>query len=64
MIPFDLSYIGIAHSHPSGNASPSSEDLNHFFGRIMMIAGAPYFENMLRVYNNKGEKIPLEIELN
>jgi len=62
MIPFDLSYIGTAHSHPSGNPSPSTGDLNNFFGRVMMIAGYPYTENMVRVYNSKGETLRLEIE--
>lgn len=61
MIPFDLSIIGIAHSHPSGNNSPSLEDLNGIFGRLMMIAGYPYNEGALAVYNGKGEKLEFTI---
>jgi proteasome lid subunit RPN8/RPN11 len=61
MIPFDLSIIGVAHSHPSGNASPSTGDLNNPYGRIMMIVGYPYDEASLRVYTSKGEKLPYSI---
>jgi proteasome lid subunit RPN8/RPN11 len=56
-IPFDLSIIGVAHSHPSGNNSPSMADLNGIFGRLMLIAGYPYDERALAVYNSKGEKL-------
>lgn len=61
MIPFDLSIIGVAHSHPSGNNSPSLEDLNGIYGRLMMIAGYPYNEGALAVYNSKGEKLSFTI---
>jgi len=57
MIPFDLSIIGVAHSHPSGNNNPSLEDLNGIFGRLMIIAGYPYDEGSLAVYDSKGEKL-------
>jgi proteasome lid subunit RPN8/RPN11 len=57
MIPFDLSIIGVAHSHPSGNNTPSMEDLNGIYGRLMIIAGYPYTERSLAVYNSKGEKL-------
>jgi proteasome lid subunit RPN8/RPN11 len=62
MVPFDMSYIGAAHSHPSGNASPSPADLNHFFGRVMMIAGYPYHETCVRAYNSKGDLLLLSVE--
>ena len=32
MIPIDLSYVGVAHSHPSGHAVPSHQDLLHITG--------------------------------
>lgn len=57
MIPFDLSIIGVAHSHPSGNNTPSIQDLNSVYGRLMIIAGYPYSEGSLAVYNSKGEKL-------
>ena len=31
-LPFDMSYVGIVHSHPSGSAEPSVTDLHNFFG--------------------------------
>lgn len=58
-LPLDFSIIGVAHSHPSGEATPSLEDLNHFYGKIMIIAGYPYDE--VCVYNSKAKKIPFEI---
>lgn len=61
MIPFDLSIIGVAHSHPSGNASPSTEDLNYFYGRLMIIAGWPYTERDIRAYNSKGERLDVTL---
>ena len=57
MIPFDLSIIGVAHSHPSGNNSPSVQDLNAIYGRLMMIAGYPYDERSLAVYDGKGKEL-------
>jgi proteasome lid subunit RPN8/RPN11 len=29
-LPFDMSYLGIVHSHPSGSAEPSVTDLHNF----------------------------------
>jgi proteasome lid subunit RPN8/RPN11 len=33
MLPIDLSFVGVAHSHPSGHAVPSHQDLLHAMGR-------------------------------
>lgn len=62
MLPFDLSIIGIAHSHPSGSNVPSTEDLNNFYGKLMIIAAYPYDEWSMGVYNSKAQKIPYEIK--
>ena len=60
MLPMDFSLVGTVHSHPSGNINPSSMDLNHFFGRILMIVGFPYNgEEHVAVYNSEGMKLPL-----
>jgi proteasome lid subunit RPN8/RPN11 len=40
-LPFDMSYIGIVHSHPSGSAEPSVTDLHNFFGLISLIVQSP-----------------------
>ncbi len=62
MLPMDFSVVGTVHSHPSGNTNPSTVDLNHFFGRILMIVGFPFVSlQNVAVYNSKGEKLPLHI---
>jgi proteasome lid subunit RPN8/RPN11 len=44
-LPFDLSYVGIAHSHPSGPATPSVTDMHNFFGLVAIIVKFPYEDN-------------------
>ncbi len=63
MMPMDLSYVGVAHSHPSGHAHPSHQDVLHVTGKIMVIAGAPYTdESCLKVFNVHGEPLPFEVK--
>ncbi len=58
MLPLDLSIMGTAHSHPSGILSPSLEDLNHFYSRIMVITAYPYgSEKQLAVYDRDGKVV-------
>ena len=62
MLPIDFSIVGTAHSHPSGNLTPSPADLNHFWGKILMIVGFPFADDRnVAVYNHKGEKLTLKI---
>lgn len=62
MIPFDLSILGVVHSHPSGILKPSIYDLNHFYGRIMMIAAYPYYSaKNIAIFNNQGKMIPFTL---
>jgi proteasome lid subunit RPN8/RPN11 len=62
MLPMDFSMVGTVHSHPSGNIHPSSVDLNHFFGRILMIVGFPFAsEQNVAVYDSKGEQVPFQV---
>jgi proteasome lid subunit RPN8/RPN11 len=62
MLPGDFSLVGTVHSHPSGDISPSHVDLNHFFGRILMIVGYPFEgEDCVAVYDSNGDKLPLHI---
>jgi proteasome lid subunit RPN8/RPN11 len=58
-----LSVVGLVHSHPSGNFSPSGADLHFFskFGNTHIIVGMPYNEKSWQAYNGKGERIELEI---
>lgn len=62
MLPMDFSLIGTVHSHPSGTARPSVEDLNRSFGRIIMVVTYPFLgrKNVI-VFNRSGEKIPLQL---
>ena len=62
MLPMDLTLIGTAHSHPSGNVNPSTGDSHNFYGRIMMIVGPPYSQPNVAVYNKKGESLKIEVE--
>ena len=62
MLPGDFSLVGTVHSHPSGNISPSHVDMNHFFGRILMIVGPPFEgKSCVAVYDSNADKILLEI---
>jgi len=62
MVPIDLSYLGVAHSHPSGNHHPSQEDLLHASGRIMVIMGYPFANTYnLGVYDHNGREVPFEV---
>jgi len=62
MLPMDFSIVGTVHSHPSGNLTPSTADLNHVFGIVLMIVGFPFEdERNVAVYNHNGEKLTLQI---
>jgi proteasome lid subunit RPN8/RPN11 len=62
MLPMDFSIVGTVHSHPSGNITPSTVDLNHFFGRVLMIVGFPFTSAQnVAVYDANGEKLQLQV---
>ncbi len=62
MLPMDFSVVGSVHSHPSGNLNPSNVDLNHFFGRVLMIVGFPFASiQNVGVYDSKGKKIQVKV---
>lgn len=62
MMPMDFSVVGTVHSHPSGNFMPSSTDLNHFFGRVLMIVAFPFLsEKDVAIYNHSGERLILDV---
>jgi proteasome lid subunit RPN8/RPN11 len=60
-LPFDLSYLGIVHSHPSGSAEPSLTDLHNFFGLVSLIVQFPYDDDDFFAWDSKGNSIKLEI---
>ena len=58
-LPFDMSYVGIIHSHPSGSAEPSVTDLHNFFGLVSMIVKSPYDDDSIFAWDSNGNAIPL-----
>lgn len=63
MVPVDLSFVGVAHSHPSGYAVPSHQDMLHMMGKVMMIAGFPYEDpSSVKIYNSRGEPVNYSID--
>jgi len=60
-LPFDLSYMGTAHSHPGGSNKPSLEDLNHFYGVVSLIISHPYEDESLGAYDRSGNALELRI---
>ena len=61
-LPFDNSYIGIIHSHPSGSAEPSVTDLNNFFGLVSLIIKFPYEDDSIFAWDSSGNSISLTID--
>ena len=60
-LPFDMSYLGIVHSHPSGSAEPSVTDLHNFFGLVSLIVKYPYDDDSIFAWDSNGHEIPLSI---
>jgi proteasome lid subunit RPN8/RPN11 len=61
MLPIDFTVVGTAHSHPSGNLTPSVGDLHNFYGRVMMILGPPFTREAVRAYGKGGEELEIYI---
>lgn len=61
-LPFDMSYIGIVHSHPSGSAEPSVTDLHNFFGLVSIIVKSPYSDDSVFAWDSGGNAIPISIK--
>ena len=62
MLPIDFSIMGTMHSHPSGAQRPSTMDLNHFYGKIMIITAYPYrSEQDIIVLDGEGNNVNYEI---
>jgi proteasome lid subunit RPN8/RPN11 len=61
-LPFDSSYVGTVHSHPSGSNRPSLEDLNRgFFGSVSIIIAYPYEDETMAAYDSSGNKLEIKI---
>lgn len=62
MLP-NIPTVGTVHSHPSGDNTPSSVDLELFDkkGQYHIIVAAPYDDSSWVCYNNKGEPVSLQV---
>jgi proteasome lid subunit RPN8/RPN11 len=61
-LPFDSSYVGTAHSHPSRSNRPSLEDLNRgFYGSVSIIIAYPYEDNTMAAYDRSGNELEITI---
>jgi len=60
-LPFDMSYVGMVHSHPSGPADPSLTDLHNFFGLVSIIVKSPYGDEDIFAWDSSGNPIKLLI---
>jgi len=60
-LPFDFSYVGTVHSHPSGSAKPSVTDLHNFFGLVSLIVKSPYEDEDIFAWDSNGDSIKLTI---
>ncbi len=60
-LPFDSSYVGTVHSHPSGSAKPSVTDLHNFFGLVSIIVKSPYEDDDIFAWDSNGDSIKLTI---
>jgi len=60
-LPFDLSYVGTVHSHPSGSAKPSVTDLHNFFGLVSLIVKSPYEDEDIFAWDSNANLIKLTI---
>lgn len=62
MLPIDFSLVGTAHSHPSGDPTPSTEDFNRSMGKIILIATFPYQQRSdVTIYDREGVKLKLQV---
>jgi proteasome lid subunit RPN8/RPN11 len=60
-LPFDLSYIGTVHSHPTGSANPSITDLHNFFGLVSIIVKSPYGDDDIFAWDSQSNPIAITI---
>jgi len=60
-LPFDLSYVGTVHSHPSGSAKPSVTDLTNFFGLVSIIVKSPYDDEDIFAWDSQGKQLDLTV---
>lgn len=62
-LPIDFRRVGVAHSHPSGNITPSEADLHLFSqsGSVHIIMGYPFNLSSWKAFSRDGEEIHLDV---
>lgn len=60
-LPFDPSYVGTVHSHPTGSVQPSVTDLHNFFGFVTVIVKSPYEDEDIFAFDRDGNSLPITI---
>jgi len=60
-LPFDSSYVGLVHSHPTGSVKPSVTDLHNFFGLVSLIVKSPYENDDIFAWDRDGNSIELTV---
>lgn len=62
-VPLNQYYQGTIHSHPSGNVSPSLQDLNNVFkrNRFNFIVGFPYSLKNIKCYDKNGIELHFRV---
>jgi len=63
MLPTDINYLGVFHSHPIGSARPSRGDIQAagHEGGVQLIAAFPYGPSDLKAYRADGTPLPFSI---
>ena len=60
-LPIGLDVVGIAHSHPNGNPTPSLTDLNNNFGVLLLLTAYPYNRDEVRLYSRNGDILKYDL---
>ncbi len=62
-VPIYVNKQGTFHSHPTPSANPSNADRKFFskMGKYHLIIAKPYTQESVKAYNNRGEKIDIEV---
>jgi proteasome lid subunit RPN8/RPN11 len=60
-LPYTISNVGTAHSHPGGSNRPSLEDLHHFSGFVSIIISHPYEDETIGAYDRNGNSLEVKI---
>jgi proteasome lid subunit RPN8/RPN11 len=62
LLPLDMSVVGSAHSHPSSDPTPSTQDLLNFVGAIGIIVAYPYEgPSNIMAYDSRGKALEVEV---